>query len=117
MADLIATFKKIIAAYNMILIVFGTIGNILTITICLRKRLRKINTFKLFAFNALLDTIGLYEWNLRQFVLYYFNIDLSFTYLWYCNLSSFLQYVSFETSAWFLVIIYFNLNFLSIEAF
>jgi len=87
----------------MVLIIFGTIGNILTAVICFRRRLRKINTFKFFAFNALLDTVGLYEWNLRQFVLYLFNQDWSFTSLIYCNLSSFFQYVSFEASAWFLV--------------
>lgn len=103
MVDLVLVFKKIIAIINVCLIVFGTLGNILTAGICLRKRLRKINTFKFFAFNAILDTIGLYGWNFRQFVLYIFNLDWSFTSLIYCDMSSFFQYVAFEASAWFLV--------------
>ena len=108
--QIVNIFKQIIAVYNMVLIIFGTIGNILTAAICFRRRLRKINTFKFFAFNALLDTVCLYEWNLRQFVLYLFNQDCSFTSLIYCNLSSFFQYVSFEASAWFLVTSYYLIH-------
>ena len=104
MTDAILVLKKVIAAYNMFLIILGTFGNILTCIICLRKRLRQINTFKFFSFIAVIDMIGLYEWNLRQFVLYFMNVDLSFEFLLYCDISSFFQYVAFETSAWFLVI-------------
>jgi hypothetical protein len=100
---LIKIFKKIIAFYNIILIIFGTLGNILTCIICLRRRLKKVNTFKLFALNAIMATISLYEWNLRQIILYLFEIDLIYQSLLYCQLTAFLQYVSFESSAWFLV--------------
>lgn len=101
--DVVTLIKQGICIYTFSLIILGTVGNIITITICLRKRLRQINTFKFFAFNAFLDTIGLYGWNVRQFVYYLFYEDLSLKSLVYCDLSSFFQYVSFEASAWFLV--------------
>ena len=106
MVDLILVFKKMVATINLCLIIFGTIGNLLTATICLRKRLRKINTFKFFAFNAILDAVGLYEWNLRQLVLYFFNKDWSLQSLIYCKWNSYIQYVSLEASAWILVILF-----------
>lgn len=101
----VTLIKQGICIYTFSLIILGTVGNLITITICLRKRLRQINTFKFFAFNAFLDTIGLYGWNVRQFVYYLFYVDLSLQSLVYCDLSSFFQYVSFEASAWFLVIL------------
>ncbi len=101
----IFTLKKIVSSYNIFLIIIGTIGNILTAIICLQKDMRKISTFKLYAFNTISDTICLYPWNIRQFVLYFFDTDLETTYLWWCIGASYVQFSTFELSAWILVIL------------
>ena len=101
--EVVTVLKQAICVYTFSLIILGTVGNFLAVAICLRKRLRQINTFKFFAFNAFLDTVGLYEWNVRQFVIYLFNVDLSLQSLYYCTISNFFQFVSLEASAWFLV--------------
>ena len=103
MSELVNILKKVIGTYNFLLMLFGTIGNSLTALICSRRRLRKVNTFKLFSIIAVLDIIGLYEWNLRQFVYFFFGIDLVFTSLVFCDLSTLIQHVCFESSAWILV--------------
>ena len=93
--ELISILKKVIGTYNFLLMIFGTIGNSLTAFICLRRRR--------FSTVAILDIIGLYEWNLRQFVYFFFGIDLVFISLVFCDLSSLIQHVCFESSAWILV--------------
>ena len=95
-------FHKIFGIFNLLLIIFGTFGNFLACFICLRKRLRKITTFKLLAFNTISDTIGLYEWNLQVIFVAYFE-DYELISLWYCKMNDFLQNIAFEISAWLLV--------------
>lgn len=104
----VVILEGIIAVYNFLIIILGTFGNIITVVICLRKRLRKINTFIFYAFAAIYDTIGLYEWNLRQFVTFFFKVDWDLFSLFYCRIDTLLQYVCFEASAWILVFFLFK---------
>ena len=104
MADsVILALKKIVSLYNFFLIIIGTITNLLTVITCLQKDMRKISTFKLYAFNAISDTVALYPWNMRQLILYIFGRDLETTFIWWCIGASYIQFSAFELSAWFLV--------------
>ena len=95
--------KQIVCYYMITITLLGTVGNFISCFICLRPRLRKINTFKIFASIAVVDSFGLYEWNIRQIVLYLYGIDLNNVSVWGCKLLSYFQYVTFEASAWLLV--------------
>ena len=95
--------KYVFSCYNIAIAILGSISNLLVCFICLRKKLRKRSTFKLFAFAAIKNMLSLYQWNLYQVVLYLFNTDLNSKYLMCCLLISYFQHVTFESSAWFLV--------------
>jgi hypothetical protein len=101
--DAVLIAKYVFSSYNIAIAVLGTISNLLICFICLRKKLRKRSTFKLFAFAAITNMLSLYQWNLYQVVLYLFNTDLNSKYLACCLLISYFQHVTFESSAWFLV--------------
>lgn len=102
---LIYYLKRIFASYNIVLIVFGSIGNLLTCFICLKKNMRSIPTFKLYAFNSVFDVLSLYPWNVSQFFGNFLRIELGKNLIW-CMLANFLQYSAYEISAWFLVIFF-----------
>jgi hypothetical protein len=95
--------KQVVCYYMITITILGTIGNCISCFICLRPSLRKINTFKIFASIAIVDTFGLYEWNIYQIALYLYGIDLYYVSIWACKLLNYFQYVTFETSAWLLV--------------
>lgn len=105
--------KKIVAAYNMFLIIAGTIGNIFTIFIFMKKEFSVTTAFRLYVFNIFFDTFSLYHWNIRQFILYFWKIDYQNVYLFYCSFTSYAQISSFEISSWFLV----RFNRLTIKLF
>ena len=102
MGEVITVLKKIFSLYCLLLAIYGTIGNIISILICMRKRLRNITPFKLFAFIAASDAVGLYQWNLHQFFVNYAQ-DFDFVYLWYCRYNNYMQNIICEFSAWLLV--------------
>ena len=103
--------KKLLGAYALLLTIVGTIGNVLIFSICIKKEMRKINTFKFFAFISISDCLALYEWNLKHFIAAYFGIDFNFMSLAWCRLSLYLQYVTLQFSAWILVYIYISFRF------
>jgi hypothetical protein len=98
--------KKILGTYALLLTIIGTIGNALIFLICIKKEMRRINTFKFLAFISISDLIALYEWNLKHFIAAFFGIDFNFMSLAWCRLSLYLQYVTLQFSAWILVNIY-----------
>ena len=95
--------KRIISGYNIFLIIFGSIGNMITIYICSKKNMRSTSTFKLYAFNSVFDILSLYPWNISQFLEYYFDLDIENMNLFWCEFNHFIQFTAFELSAWFLV--------------
>ncbi|CAF0884018.1 unnamed protein product [Brachionus calyciflorus] len=95
--------SRILGAYSLMLIIIGTISNLIIFYICSRKTLRNISTFKFLSILALSDTICLYEWNLKHFTVAYFNIAYNFIYLPWCRLEQFLQQTFLQYSAWILV--------------
>ena len=90
--------------YNLSLIIFGTIGNLTILFVCLRKKMRKVATFQLYAFYTVSELIGLYPWNMTNIINYYFELNLEYTSKFLCHFISYVQYCSFEISSWILVI-------------
>ena len=92
-----------LSIYALVLIIVGTIGNLLTIIVLLRRHLRRFVTVRYLIIVSICDIISLYGWNLNSF--YKFNIsiqnsnieDLS---LLHCRLISFLSFVSLQLSSW-----------------
>ena len=97
------TIALVLGAYSLIITVLGTLFNTLILCVCLQKNMREVNAFKFFAIISIVDTVALYEWNLGHFISAYYNIDYTYISLTWCRLSTFMQYVSLEYSAWMLV--------------
>ena len=91
---------KIISAYELLLIILGTIGNILILIVCLNLR---NSTFILMRFLAVADLISLYFWNLNHFTTAFFGLDLQNFNFYYCKIFEFIQFSSLQISAWILV--------------
>ncbi len=89
--------------YALVLIIVGTVGNVLTIIVLLRRHLRRFVTVRYLIIVSICDIISLYGWNLNNF--YKFNIssrkgnieDLS---LIHCRLISYMTFVSLQLSSW-----------------
>ena len=106
MLDAVMILRKILACYQLSLTIIGTLGNGFSIYVCTRKSMRKVSTFKLYAFSMFFDTISIYPWIIYMFYLNVIEIDLYTSDLLYCKWSNYFQYIGFEASAWFLVRIY-----------
>ena len=90
-----------------ILIIIGTIGNILCI-ICLlrRKHRRSPSTFIYLIFLFLADTLSLYQWNLNYIVAQFGNGNqLSNESLFLCRSIAFLSFYTLHSSAMFLTLV------------
>ncbi|CAF1173174.1 unnamed protein product [Rotaria sordida] len=101
-------FLYVIAIYALLLIIIGTIGNILTIIILLRPMLRKYTTMRYLIAVATADLCSLYSWNLNLFYKHLVNPyqnDLEDLSIISCRIISFIAFVSLELSSWFLTLV------------
>ena len=101
--DIKEDYIKIIEIVLLILCLFGMIGNCLSISVCLRKRLKSIPTFVFMCFMTIMDTIPLIAIALYPFILEFLklkSIKLSFEF---CKLIMFLTFWSLQSSAYLLV--------------
>jgi hypothetical protein len=89
------------------LIILGTLGNVTSIFILLRKENRRTSTNIYLLMLCLMDTISLYQWNLN-------NILVTLTHgsgqIWggsliHCRLNEFFSFYSLHTSAMFLTFV------------
>ena len=97
---------KIIAIYNLLMIIFGTLGNLLVFYVGVLHR--KNNTFLFLIFLSMSDMVSLYFWNLNHFVQPFWDIDLQNIDFYFCKIMQFCQFSSFQLSGWFLVMISFD---------
>ena len=97
---------QVFGVYSLLVILVGTLGNMLIFMTCMR--LKKNTTFIFLRFLSISDTVALYFWNLNHFLVAFFNIDLETLHFMSCKLVMYLQFVSLQISAWILVI-FFNL--------
>jgi hypothetical protein len=58
--DALEIAERAVSVYSLLLVIVGTAANGLLLYLCLQKKLRSINTFKLFAFVSISDTLSLY---------------------------------------------------------
>ena len=99
----ISVLHKAVGIYSLFLIVFGTLGNILSVVVCLRKELRKVPTFVFYAFTLVHDTISLYFWNLDHYFTAFYGYEIERISFTLCRLFTELQMFSLQSSAWIMV--------------
>jgi hypothetical protein len=99
-----STLRQCFAVLALIFIIFGTLTNILTCGICLRKNLRCTPTFIFMAFMVIADTLALYGLNLDwYFYNAFFPEYISDKYWFYCKIHYFIHLFPLKISAWLLV--------------
>ena len=91
----------------IILIVVGTIGNVVSIIILLNKENRRSSTNIYLIFLCLMDTISLYQWNMNNAM---FTFTDGQAQVWtksvlLCKLSEFVAFYTLHTSAMFLTFV------------
>jgi hypothetical protein len=101
--SLVDILSKILSIYSIFILVIGTLGNVIAAFICLTKELRSRNTFRFLAVLSLVDSLALYEWNLKYFTVSFYNVNWERRSLVWCRASIFLQQTSLQTSSWILV--------------
>ncbi len=91
----------------ILLIVIGTVGNLLSVIILLNKENRRTSTNIYLIFLCLMDTISLYQWNLNNMV-YTFTSGQQTVWgnsVFLCKLSEFFSFYTLHTSAMFLTFV------------
>ncbi|CAF0923892.1 unnamed protein product [Rotaria sp. Silwood1] len=97
-----------VAIYALLLIIVGTIGNVLTIIILIRPNLRQHTTMRYFIAVAVADLCSLYSWNLNLFYKHLINLyqnDIEDASIMSCRLVSFIGFVSLQLSSWYLALV------------
>ena len=97
------TIDKFAAITALFFIIFGTVGNIITFSICLNSKLRKKTFFVFIAFITICDILTLYTWNLSTFLTPFFHIFHENLHYAWCKFTVLSQYFSLQASAWLLV--------------
>ncbi|CAF1257485.1 unnamed protein product [Didymodactylos carnosus] len=101
----IPVINQFIGAYSLLLTIFGTIGNLLSLFIFLKSKiLRKYSTCKFLIALAIIDTLSLYWWNLQRFYKVYFGFTYNKLSVASCRISMFMAYSTLEISSWLLVL-------------
>lgn len=101
MESLFGILRKVLSVYGILLIVMGTLANILSFLICIK--IGKNITFIFLSYLSIINIFTIYHWNLENILLSFFNVDwLNFDLL-VCKLGNFIQFTSLQSSAWILV--------------
>ena len=88
--------------YPILFILVGTVGNLLSVYVVLRSKLRRHSTFIYLAFLSIVDLVVLYTFCVNFILHAWFNIDLQRVSLIACKIFSFSIYFSPQMSAWIL---------------
>jgi hypothetical protein len=88
--------------YPILFLIVGTVGNLLSVYVVLRSKLRRYSTFIYLAFLSVVDLIVLYTFSINFIFHAWFNIDLQQVSLIACKIYSFSIYYFPQTSAWIL---------------
>ena len=86
-----------------ILICCGTVGNILSLVVLSRKSMRRSAMTSYLIILAVFDILALYTGLLRQWIVYYFDVDIRDYHVTVCKIHPVLVYFSLDMSAWLLV--------------
>lgn len=86
-----------------ILIAMGTLGNIMSMVVLSRKSMRNMSGAVYLIVLSLADIAVLYTGLLRQWMNYYFDIDVRYLSNWGCKVHLFMVYTSLDFSVWLVV--------------
>jgi hypothetical protein len=101
--DAVNSYLAFLSVYVIVLAVVGTIGNIFSFFVCLRKELRKVPTFVFLAFTMLADSLCLYFWNINTYMIRFKGYSIAYIDIESCRITTFLQGISLQSSAYLLV--------------
>ncbi len=108
--------SKIVAIYEISIIILGTFGNAFVFYVGYRNRTTS-PTFLFLMFMSIADLVSMYWWNLSHFIEPFFFIDIQNYNFYLCKFLSFFQFTSLQISAWILVLIsverYFSVHIVS----
>ena len=88
-------FLQIFGYYSLLLAVFGIVGNLLIIYVCVK--VKRNYLFVLIKYKAFNDIVCLFDWNISHFSETILNCDLQNSSLMQCKLGSWLQFSSLQT--------------------
>jgi hypothetical protein len=94
---------RCLSLYALILVIVGTLGNLLTIIILCRRNLRRYVTMRYLIAVSVCDIISLYGWNLNhfyKFTISHTNENLEELSLIHCRIISYLSFVGLQLSSW-----------------
>ena len=96
--------------YALFLIIVGTIFNLTSFLVMIRKNMRKYACMRYLAILSIVDLLVLYQWNLNTFYKYNFSFppfyrDLEELSLFWCRWISYLAFSTLQLSSWLLSIV------------
>lgn len=95
----------LLKTFPIIVLIVGTIGNLLSFMILTGKKMRKTSTFCYLACLSLVDLSVVYTFSINFILNNYFNIDIQISSMWFCRTYAFLVYFLPQYSAWILVLV------------
>lgn len=99
--------------YSLFLIIMGSICNLTSFMIMMRKQMRKHPCMRYLAVLSLTDAMVLYQWNMNTFYKYHLtspplNLDLEEISLFWCRWLSYMAFSCLQLSAWLLALVSFD---------
>jgi hypothetical protein len=99
---------RCLSIYALVLVIIGTVGNLLTIIVLCRRNLRRYVTMRYLTAVSICDIISLYGWNLNNF--YKFTIssnnnNFEEISLIHCRVVSYVTFVGLQLSSWCLTVV------------
>jgi hypothetical protein len=101
--DTYRLITRCLSIYALILVIVGTLGNLLTIIILCRRNLRRYVTMRYLIAVSICDIISLYGWNLNNFYKFTISSDnnnLEELSLAHCRIMSYMTFVGLQLSSW-----------------
>ncbi len=92
--------KRTFSTANMAVILFGTIGNLFTLLILLRKNVYKHSCMRYLAALCIVDTLCLYTWNFSMVYSMFRKRKIEHEGPLLCRLFSFYSYFTLQASSW-----------------
>ncbi|KAK6188074.1 hypothetical protein SNE40_004336 [Patella caerulea] len=86
-----------------VLIIIGTIGNLLSILVLTQKNMRKSSVSIYLTVLSIVDILVLYTGLLRQTIRYHLNLDIRELSVLSCKINTWLVYFTLDMSVWLLV--------------
>lgn len=93
-------YEGLISTINMIVIIFGTLGNLFTLLILLHKNVYKHSCMRYLAALCVLDTMCLYTWNFSLVYRTFRGRKIEHEGPLICRMFSFYSYFTLQTSSW-----------------